>query len=418
LSGEVRVRVEIDHDALRRNLARARGVLPRECSILGVVKANAYGHGAVEVSRTLEAEGIAMLGVGDAGEGAALRRAGIGLPILVLGASLEGELPTLIAEGIIPSLDSLESIESMARAAARAGVRLPVHLLVDSGMGRLGVPAASAPAALRRVRATPSLRLAGLATHLSSPDQEAFTREQLARFRSVVDAAIASGDRPPSIHVASTGAFDRHPEAWFDGVRLGGYLYGFRKSGGGHGEAPSPVLSLHAPVCHLRDHAAGTPIGYGGAWVAPRASRIATLPIGYHDGIPYSLGGRGEVLLRGRRAPIIGRVTMDYVMVDATEVPEVRVGDRATLIGAQEGESISIGEVADRAGTIPYEICCRLGPRAVRVHRGAARGGDAPTPAEAARGALPEPPSGDMPAGHPARRGSLLPTPDAGSGSS
>ena len=374
MSSSRRVWAEIDLAALRENLALARSRIPGETQILGVVKADAYGHGAVPISRALSDAGIAMLGVGDAHEAIELRDAGLNDPILVLGATLEGEIPDLIANRIIPTIHSPERIRTFADAASREEVILPVHLLVDTGMSRLGVTPECALDHLRAIAAQPALRLAGIGTHLASPDQAAFSREQLARFQGVIDQARVAGLRPPIVHVASSIPLDRYPETSHDMVRLGGYLYGLRPNTPGTKETPRPVLSLRTEVAYLRDHPAGTAIGYGCTFVTDRpTTRLATLPIGYHDGFPHALSNRGSVLIRGQRAPVRGRVTMDYVMVDVSEIDGVETGDPVTIIGKDAGtgdgapDQILASEVAEWAGTIPYEIPCRLGPRVERV---------------------------------------------------
>ena len=367
MSSSRRVWAEIDLGALRENLALARARLPRETQILGVVKADAYGHGAVSISRALSAASIAMLGVGDAHEAIELRDAGLRDPILVLGATLEGEIPDLIEHRIIPTIHSPDRIGTFADAAARANVTLPVHLLVDTGMSRLGVTPECALDHLRAIATEPSLRLAGIGTHLASPDQPAFSREQIARFQGVIDRAAIAGLRPPLVHVASSTPLDRYPETCHDMVRLGGFLYGLRPNTPGTDDTPRPVLSLRTEVAYLRDHPAGTPIGYGCSYVTERQTRLATLPIGYHDGFPHTVSNRAEVLVRGKRAPVRGRVTMDYVMVDVTEIPGVETGDPVTIIGEDAGAQILASEVAEWAKTICYEIPCRLGPRVERV---------------------------------------------------
>jgi len=365
-----RVWAEIDLGALRANHARARRSLPGGCGITGVVKADAYGHGAVPVSRALEEEGIDQLAVGDADEAVQLREAGIRTPILVLGASIEAEIPALIAARVIPSIHSPERIAHFAREANRAGVRLPVHLFVDTGMSRLGVNAERALEHLRAIADEPSLVLVGLGTHLASPEQEVWSREQLARFDAVIFAARSAGLLPPRVHVASSLPLDRYPESSHDMVRLGGALYGLHPDLSRLGPAAgTPVLSLRTQVIHLRDLPSDAPVGYGGTFVTRRATRLATLPVGYHDGFPHSLSNRGQVLIRGVRAPVVGRVSMDYVTIDVTEVPAASTGDTVTILGEDGGDRIHAAELAAWAGTVCYEIPSRLGPRVVRIVR-------------------------------------------------
>ena len=333
MSSDRRVWADIDLGVLRENLRLAHARIPAHTAVLGVVKADAYGHGAVPVSRALAAAGISMLGVGDAHEAIELREARIETPILVLGATLEPEIPALIRHRIVPTIHSPDRIATFARAAREAGVRLPVHLLIDTGMSRLGVTPERALEHLIAIAAEPALTLAGVGTHLASPDQEPFSREQIARFSSVLHGAVAAGVRPPLVHIASSLPLAHYPETCHDMVRLGGFLYGLRHVEPAGMEAPKPVLSLRTEVAYLRDHPAGTAIGYGGSYVTPRPSRLATLPVGYHDGLPFAVSNRGEVLVRGKRAPVVGRVTMDYVCIDVTEIPGVETGETVTMIG-------------------------------------------------------------------------------------
>ncbi len=338
--------------------------------MIGVVKADAYGHGAVSVSHALAAERIEMLGVGDADEAITLREAGITAPILVLGASLKEEIPDLVAQRVIPSIHSPERIAQFAEAARRAAVRLPVHLFVDTGMCRLGVAPERVLEHLRSIADESSLVLVGIGTHLASPEQELFSREQLARFDSVLFAARSAGLLPPRVHVASSLPLDRYPESSHNLVRLGGALFGLVPTEEQRvSDPPTPVLSLRTQVVHLRDLPSGSPVGYGGTFVTRRPSRIATLPVGYHDGFPLALSNRAQVLVLGQRVPVVGRVSMDYVTIDVTEVPGVATGDTVTIVGEDGGGRIHAAEVAEWAGTICYEIPSRLGPRVVRVVR-------------------------------------------------
>ena len=363
-----RVWAEIDLDRITHNLEVCRRLLSGRCRVLGVVKADAYGHGAIPIASALERSGVTMLGVGDSQEAIRLRESGIVAPILVLGAVVDGEVPDLIRHGVTPTVHSPDRIETFDRLARKLDVPLTVHLLVDTGMARLGVTPSRALNHLRAIEASSHLRLGGVGTHLAAPgDDLAFTGEQIAEFRAVIEAAAREGIHPPRLHVVSSQALTRYPDAHFDMARIGGYLYGLSS-----GELPigvEPVLSLYTQVVYLRDVPEGTPVGYGSTFVTRRKSRIATLPVGYHDGLSHALSNRAEVLVRGRRAPVIGRVTMDYVTVDVTDVPGAAIGDRVTIIGADGGERVTARELAERSLTIPYEIPCQLGNRVQRYFR-------------------------------------------------
>ncbi|MCI0651765.1 MAG: alanine racemase [Planctomycetes bacterium] len=360
-----RVWAEIDLARLGRNLIACRGMIPPNCKVLGVVKADAYGHGAVAVSSAMMRRGIAMLGVGDSNEAIRLREAGIAAPILVLGAVVEGEIPELIRHRVIPMIHSPERIQDFNRAALRLGTRMPVHLLVDTGMSRLGVTPARALEHWRSILEASNLELRGVGTHLASPQEDpAFTREQIAVFLRCIDAARAAGIAPPLLHVVSSAALQRCADVHLDMVRLGGFLYGISPE-----PLPSgiePMLSLYTQIVYLRDHAPNTSIGYGGTYRTRGHARIATLPVGYHDGYAHHLSNRAHVLIRGERAPVVGRVSMDYVMVDVTRIAGAAIGDRVTLIGKDGGQEIAVADLARWAQTIPYEITCHLGARVRR----------------------------------------------------
>lgn len=360
----------VDLNALARNLRFCRAKLDGRCQVLGVVKADAYGHGAIRVARALEANGITMLGVGDSHEAIQLREAGLRCPILILGAVVESELPQIIAHRITPMVHSPERIQIFDREAKRAGVQLPVHLLLDTGMSRLGVTPQRALEHLDAIDRSPNLVLQGMGTHFASPAEDPdFTREQLGRFERVVKSAQSMRLPIPCLHVASSVAFLNYPEAHYDMVRLGGHLYGIVK--GDSLTDIEPILSLHTQVVYLRDLPAGSRVSYHNSYRTQRWTRVATLPVGYHDGYHSRLSPRAHVLVHGQRAPVIGRVTMDYIMVDVTDIPNVSVGDAVTLLGHNGGESVSALDLAEWAGTVAYEIPSQLGSRVRREYVGA-----------------------------------------------
>lgn len=362
-----RVWAEIDLQAIADNLELCRDQLCESCQVLGVVKGDAYGHGAGPVAAVLERNGIAMLGVGDSHEAIQLREAGIGAPILILGAVVEGEMPELIRHRITPTVHSPERIQAFDRIARSLGIRLAVHLLIDTGMGRLGVSPRHAVEHLRAIFAARNLELEGIGTHLASTVEDPdFTRLQIALFQHAIDEARAEGMTLPRLHVASSSAILDFPESHFDMVRVGGFLYGI---------APTPLpagmrapLSLCTQIVSIRDFPAGSPISYGGTSRTPAPSRIATLPVGYHDGYLHQLSNRAEVLIRGARAPVVGRITMDYITVDVTRIPGAAVTDRVTLLGEDGKERISAADLARWGGTIPYEVPSHLGARVRRFH--------------------------------------------------
>jgi alanine racemase len=360
---------EIDLGAVQRNARRVRAVVGADAAIWGVVKADAYGHGAVAVGRALEPLCNA-LAVSLVEEGMELRAAGVRAPIVVLGAYYDKHHAVALAHRLVPVVYDLGDLERFAAAAARRGRRADVHVKLDTGMSRLGLPTVELPRLLARLGELPSVRLAGLCTHLASadlPDPEP-TREALARFEACLALARAQGVTGLVNHAANSAAAVRFPEARFDAVRPGLALYGAMPSSHVALSGLEAALRLTTRIMAVRDVAAGTTVSYGGLWRAPRPSRIATLPIGYADGYPRHVQG-ASVLVHGRRAPIVGAVCMDMFMIDVTDVPAAAVGDRVTLIGRDQegGDAITVDEVARWAGTINYEILCAISKRVPRA---------------------------------------------------
>lgn len=369
-----RVWAEIDLDAVTRNLGLVRAAAGPGKGVIAIVKANAYGHGAIPVAWHLASLGVEALGVGDSQEAIELRDAGISIPILILGAVVRGELADVVAHDIAVTIHSTERVRLLEREARRAARAVSVHLKVDTGMGRLGCAPHRAVEIARHILASEYLRMEGFCSHFSSvgPGDAGYTEMQLSRFENVSRAILQAGIPLPPRHAAASAAILSGIARGLDLVRPGIALYGIAPAPG-MGEGLRPALSLKTQVIFLKDHPGGSAIGYNREYRTSRRSRIATLPVGYNDGYPFHLGGRAEVLIRGRRAPVVGRISMDYLTVDVTQVPGVCVGDEVVLIGESGGERILASELADRAGTIVYEILTRLGRRVVRVYRGGAR---------------------------------------------
>lgn len=366
-----RVWAEVDCDALRHNHRLIRSLLPQGTAVMAVLKASGYGHGGIMAARVLSADGVEAIGVGDSQEAIEMRRHGIDAPILILGAVIPGEMADVIRNRIQVNIHSLEMAKEVNRVAASLGVVAEVQLLIDSGMGRLGAQPNEAPELLDSFPNLPHVKLVGICTHFSSPGETdpAFTRLQIARFNEVVTQARRRGHHSLHIHAASHTALLRHPEASYNMVRPGLALWGITAAPGHSVNSRlSRVLSLKTQVIHLKTVRKGTPIGYSRLWHAPEETRIATLPIGYNDGFPIALTGKSEVLVRGRRCPVVGRVSMDYIMVDVGAVPNASLGDVVTVIGKDGSEEIRVEDLASAIGTIPYEITCRLGRRVKRVY--------------------------------------------------
>ncbi len=367
-----RVWAEIDLDALTRNLALIRRRAGAGVRVMLVVKADAYGHGAVPIAHHAVRCGIGALGVGTSAEALELRRAGLRVPILILGTIVDDEAVAVLRGRVEVGLHSLDRAKRLQELAQELGLRARVHLNVDTGMGRLGVLPSRALDLFEAVERASHLELAGVMTHISAPDgwRSPSTAAQLELFEAVLEQARAKNLVRGWIHAANSAAIFTDAQPRYDTVRPGIAAYGVLPGDLPGSAELEPVMSLRSQVVFLKDLAPGTPVGYASTWRAPRATRLATIPVGYHDGIPWRLSNRGEVLVRGRRAPIVGRISMDYTTVDVGHVPDVRVGDPVTFLGRDGGARIGIEEFAAWAETIPYEVTCSIGDRVERVHRG------------------------------------------------
>lgn len=362
---------EIHRAALRRNLQTLRRRLRPGVKCLAVVKANAYGHGLVPVSRLAVQAGASHLGVSSLEEGVALREAGCRRPILILGSLYPFDnFPLLFEMQLTPTVASREAAAALDALAQKRRQTIDVHLKIDSGFGRIGVSPGSALEFIEQVRRCRGLRLEGLYTHFASSDADpGYTREQARRFNEVVRAAAAQGIRPPLLHMANSSALLRFPETHGSLVRPGLAFYGVAPySGAERIVSLEPALCWKTRVIFLKRVTDGSSISYARTWTARRPTRVATLAAGYADGYPRLLSNQGEVLLRGRRAPIVGRVTMDMMMADVTDLPACRVGDEAVLLGTQGSQRIPVEEIAQKARTNPYEILCGIASRVPRIY--------------------------------------------------
>lgn len=363
--------IEIDHDALVSNLAVIRRLAGEGRSVIAVVKANAYGHGAIEVARTLLRHGVERLAVATLGEGLSLREAGIDAPILLLWGLGAPEAGPALAADLEPVVYDEAGVDLLERAAAEVGRRASVQLKVDSGLGRQGSePAAAVELALRIARSR-HLRLGGTFSHLAVPgEDEAYTDVQTLRLAQALDSMRSGGVEPGLVHLAATAGLLAGAGVFGDAVRPGLALYGMVPGWArdrDHGLRP--ILSLKALPLRIFDLAAGEAIGYGLRFRAERATRIATLGIGYGDGWPRAHANNGWVLVRGVRRPIVGAVSMDGISVDLGDLHDVTYGDEFVLIGEQMRARIDADEVAAQRRTINYEVTTALRERLPRVHR-------------------------------------------------
>lgn len=362
-------RVEIDLDAIRANAATiARRVRPAE--LCAVVKADAYGHGDVPAAEAALAGGAGRLAVALVEEGIRLREAGIDAPVLLLSEPPPEDAPTLVAAGLTPTVYRGCFLEAVAAAAEAAGVPQPVHVKVDTGMHRVGADADTAADLARRAAADPRLRLEGVWTHFAvSEVDHGYTLTQLGELRSLVDRLTADGVEIPIVHAANTAAALDLPETRLDMVRVGLGLYGLRPA---PQVAPDlelrPAMRIVSEVAFVRRLPTGARPSYGRVRPLAAPATVATVPVGYADGVARALSTTGEVLIGGRRLPFAGAVTMDQLVVDCGDL-QVAVGDEVVLLGSQGDEEITAEEWAQRLGTINYEVVCRFGPRMPRRYR-------------------------------------------------
>jgi alanine racemase len=364
---------EVDLDALRWNVRQVRA-LSGAARIMASVKANAYGHGLVDTSRALVRFGVDELGVAFLEEGIALRRAGITAPILVLGGIIGNQISHFLEYDLQLTASSLYKMRQIEDAAAAAGARAQVHVKIDTGMGRIGVRPESAPALFDAVLGSAHCDLRGVFSHFaSSHDADpSFTERQLEVFLKTLEFFPARGAPMPLRHIANSGAVLQHPASILDMVRPGIMLYGVYPGPRVRKTAElQPVMTFRTRVVYFKAVARGTPIGYDHSWEAPRDTRIVTLPVGYGDGYPRALSNRGAVLLHGARYPIAGMISMDQTMVDIGG-DSAWNGDDAVLFGRQGEARLTIEEIAEHAGTIPYEILTGINTRVPRKYHEAA----------------------------------------------
>jgi len=361
--------IEVDHGAIAHNLALARTLAGPEKQVIGIVKANAYGHGDLEVARTLLDHGAERLGVATVGEGLKLRAAGIGAPILLLYGLGEPEAEPALAAGLEPIVYSAAGVALVERAAARLGRRASVQLKVDTGLGRQGADPDDAVNLAVAIARSRHLALGGTFSHLAVPgEDEAHTDVQQLRLAQVLDAIRSAGVDPGLVHISASGGILAGVGGFADAIRPGLMLYGMAPPWADGELDLRPALAIRALPLRLFDLPAGVAIGYGLRFRAQRATRIATLGIGYGDGWPRIHANNGFALVRGARVPIVGAISMDGLTVDIGEVDGVTYGDEFVLIGEQGGARITADEVAIQRRTINYEVTTALRDRLPRIH--------------------------------------------------
>lgn len=367
--------VEIDLGALRHNFLQARERMSPGTRAVGVVKSDAYGHGMLPVARELVALGVELLAVSKYWEACELRDSGIEVPIIVLLGLEPEEMRDAIRRDIRPVVFRRDHARQLSEAALIEGIPARVHLKIDTGMGRLGVPWEQAGRFLEELTALPGIRLEGALSHFAAADEadKTYSHHQVRRFRDTLRILSERGHPLRYAHIANSAGLLDLPAAHFQLVRLGIMLYGSQPSQDLHAPAHLlPVMSFKSKILQLKEVPAGQYIGYGRTYVAGRRSWIATIPVGYDDGYPRLLSNRGLVLVRGERAPVVGRVSMSMITVDVSHIDQVAEDDEVVLLGAQGKERILAEEIAELCGTIPYEIFCRMGRHRHRIFLNAA----------------------------------------------
>ncbi|MFQ3620850.1 MAG: alanine racemase [Spirochaetales bacterium] len=363
--------VVIHLDNFIQNVQQIRLLVGPNVKICASVKADAYGHGAVAIAKAAQACGVDLLGVACVEEGGELRRAGIHLPLLIYGLALPEDVPKIVDLDIATIVADLDGIDLFDRAAKQMGKRARLHLKIDTGMGRIGCKPEEALALVRRICSSSHLFLEGVATHFPISDEKdrTFTTTQIRLFNQLLQQIQAEGISPEIVHASNSGGILQYPEANYSMVRPGILLYGYFPSRQVPRTLPiKPVMELKASVLFLKTVPPGTPISYGCTYTTKEKTTIATIGAGYADGYPRSLSNRGRVLIRNKCYPIVGRVTMDQIMVDVGKDPEVERYDEAILFGPDPcGPSAE--EIAELAGTITYEITCGINRRIPRIEK-------------------------------------------------
>ena len=366
---------EIDLNNLAANFKEVRERVSPAARVMAIIKANAYGHGAVECARRLASEGADWFGVALPEEGIELRESGISQPVLCLGGYWPGQAALCVQHRLTPVVYRVDMIEALNRAAANAGVVVDVHVKVDTGMGRLGVRFDQLSEFVAALEPFRNVRIDGLMSHLAAADDAAcqpLTRDQIQRFDDAVGLFRDHGYRPTHLHLANSAGIFGHRESWGNMVRPGGVLYGLWRDVLPPSTSDAelmPVMSLYSRISLLKWVPPGETIGYGCTFEASRKSLIATLPIGYHDGYMRGLSNRADVIVRGTYAPVVGRVSMDLTLIDVTNVPGVEIDDQVMLLGSQNPElKVTAEDLARISGTLSYEVTCGVSERVPRVY--------------------------------------------------
>lgn len=366
-----RVVAEVSMEAIRHNYKQIKGILPKDTHLMAIVKADGYGHGAIEVARILQEEGADRFAVAIAAEGEELRRAGINSPILVLGYTPPGDIKTLIENDLTQTVFSYEMAQFISEEAGKLGKSVNIHIKVDTGMGRIGF--LSDPLSIEEVKKIaelPRINMEGIFTHFATSDEEdpTYTRHQMSIFLGFLKELHEVGIEVPIIHAANSAATMVHEYTRFNLVRTGIILYGYYPSDYLEGKKIDliPAMTLKTQVVHVKELPAGHYISYGKKYCTHQKTKIATIPIGYADGYSRKLSNKGRVLIRGEYASVVGTICMDQFMVDVSHIQDIAVGDEVVVLGTQGMHRISIEELAHLTDTINYEVMCMIGKRVPR----------------------------------------------------
>ncbi len=361
--------VEVDLGHFAANWAEMRRLVGPNVKIMQVVKADAYGHGAIEISNAALRNGASALGVANADEGVQLRVSGITAPVLILSPATGSEIDQIIKYNLTPSVSDLAFAREFQKKAHKAGILAPLHVEIDTGMGRGGTIQTEACQTIREISSFPNLIMEGIFTHFSESEiLSCYNDLQWQAFRELLDKLETDGHRIPIRHISNSGAMLNYPDCRLDMVRPGIISYGIYPSPAASDKVTlNPVMSFKTRVVLVKEFPEGYGIGYGRTFITRRPTRIATIPVGYGDGIGWPLSNQGEALIRGKRIPIVGRISMDMCTLDISRLPECAVGDEVVLMGEQGSERITADEIASKVHSISYEILCALGKRAPRV---------------------------------------------------
>ncbi|MEE8596852.1 MAG: alanine racemase [bacterium] len=366
--GRVWVEIYLDHLVNNYKIIKKR---VKKAKIMAAIKADAYGHGAIEVARILESKGVYMFGVASVEEGIELRQVGIASKILILSPILYTQIDAVIKYDFMPTISEFQFFKMLDKKLRAIGKPIQVHIEVDTGMTRTGIPYDNARESIGKMNSSLNIKIDGIFSHFPLAGADgAFTKKQIKKFRSLITDLRRYKINPPCIHLANSSGIFKHTDSHFNLVRPGIALYGLTSSPDVHyTKGLSPVMALKSRVVNIRNAKTNTPVSYNHTFVTKRKSRIATISVGYGDGYPRALSNVGEVLVRGVRAPIIGTICMDLIMVDVTDIQGVKVGDIVTLIGKDGNEEIRVEECANKSHTIVYEITSGIGPRVARVFK-------------------------------------------------